>query len=111
MIPIDVRKFNLPKKIQCEHCSDGTVRFIRYTTPATLDDYITMRRLPNFYGESTEYSLSVHLPESSKVDTLVTLAHTSANCWKMSVSKASGSDLYSFKTMNEVSDELKRVFV
>ena len=111
MIPIDVRKFNLPKRIQCEHCTDESVRFISYTTPTTPNDYITMQRRPSYYGESTEYSLSVHLPEQRRVEILATVAHTSVNCWKMSVSKASGSDFYSFKTLNEVSDELKRVFV
>lgn len=111
MISIDVRKFDLPRSVVIEKCDDESVRLIRYIKVEPPKEYVTMQRCCSFYGESTEYALSVHLPEQRKVDVLATVAHTSANCWQVVVSTKSYSDIRSYKTLNEVTETLKRVFV
>ena len=110
MIPIDICKFNFLSGVDKDRCNDGSVRFVQYTKPKRPEEYATLRCLPSYYGERTEYSLSVHLPQQRNVDILATVSHTSANCWKVMVSTLSRSDVITCKTLNEVIDELKRVF-
>ena len=110
MIPIDIGKFRLSNKVVTHHCLDGSVRLIKYTEPKKPKDYVTMERRPSYYGDSTQYDLSVHLPPLREVAMLATVAHTSANCWKVTVSTSDRSDIFTYKTLNEVTNELKSVF-
>lgn len=110
MLPIDTRKLELPRTVEAEHCDDGSVRLIEYTKPQPAEELLTMQKRLSYYGDSSEYTVSVHLPEQRKVDTVVTLAHTSTNCWKMTVSARTGSDYFTMNTLREVTEELKRVF-
>ncbi|MDE6399185.1 MAG: hypothetical protein K2L51_07680 [Clostridiales bacterium] len=111
MIPIDIGKFHLSCKIDTKHCMDGSVRLIRYTEPTPPDEYVTMNRYRNCYDEITRhYTLSVHLPPLREVSSLVTVAHTSPNCWKVTVSTLERSDIITCKTLNEVTEKLKNVF-
>lgn len=109
MIPIDIRKFTIrAKNVEAERCEDGSVRFVRYTKVEKPNELLTMRKGYAFDGD--RYELQLHLPPQRKLDTVVTVAHTSTNCWKVSVSHKYGSYIYAFKTLSEVADELKRVF-
>lgn len=110
MLTIDIRKLELPRTVDVERCEDESVRIIQYTKPELPKEYATMQRRPSYYGESTEYTLSVHLPPLRKVDIVVMVAHTSSNCWKMTVSARTGSDIFTMGTLHEVTAELKRVF-
>jgi len=110
MIPIDTRKLELPRTVSIEHCKDESVRIIRYTKSEAPKDLLTMQKRPSYYGDSTEYTVSVHLPEARKVEVLATVAHTSVNCWKMTVSTDCSSDILTYKTLNEVTAALKRLF-
>lgn len=111
MIPIDTRKFNLPRTVAIQPCKDESVRFILYTNPEPPEEYATFQRRPSYYGESTEYTVTVHLPKLRELVSCVTVAHTSPNCWKVTVSTLYSSDIIVCKTLNEVQDILKRVFV
>lgn len=110
MIPIDERKFPSKFDILVQCCKDESVRFVRYTNPEKPTDYVTIQKCPNYYGKSTEYSLSVHLPKVRYLSTLVIVQHTSVNCWKVIVSTAEFSEVYTVKTLNEVLDIYKRAF-
>ena len=110
MLTIDIRKLELPRTVDVERCEDESVRIIQYTKPELPKEYATMQRRPNYYGESTEYTLSVHLPPLRKVDIVVTVAHTSVNCWKVTVSTRERSALLTMGTLRDVTEELKRLF-
>lgn len=111
MIPIDIRKFQfLSHGVEIALCGDESVRLVKYTVPEQPKEYVTMQRRLSFYGDSTEYALSVHLPQPRNVDKLVTVVHTSANCWKVTVSTSECSDIRVYNTLNEVLDELKLIF-
>lgn len=111
MIPIDIGKFQfLSHGVDIKRCGDESVRLVRYTTPEQPKEYATMQRRMSFYADSTEYVVSVHLPPLRELDTLVTVAHTSANCWKVTVSSLSYTDVITFKTLNEVIEMFKSVF-
>ena len=110
MIPIDTRKLELPRTVDVERCEDESVRIIRYTKPEPPKEYATMQQIQSYYGDGTVYKLSVHLPPLREVAMLATVAHTSANCWKVTVSTSDRSDILTYKTLNEVTHELKRVF-
>lgn len=112
MIPIDIGKFQfLQRVVDLHRCEDESVRFVQYTKPAQPDELLTMQRRPSYYDESTEYSMSVHLPRPRELATLVTVAHTSVNCWKVTVSTLACSDIFTMGTLREVTEVLKRVFV
>lgn len=110
MIPIDVRKLNLPRGVDMHRCQDESVRLVRYSSSALPDNLLSMQKCPSYYGNGTEYMLSVHLPIQRSVDVLATVAHTSPNCWKVAVSTPLASDIFTLKTLNDVIAVLKRVF-
>lgn len=110
MIPIDVRKLSLPRDVDVSRCKDESVRLVRYNKPVPPDDLLTMQKRSIYYGDGTEYMLSVHLPQQRVVEILATVAHTSANCWKVTVSTNVYSDSLTYKTLNEVTDKLQSVF-
>lgn len=110
MIPIDTGKFVFLHGVDLHRCKDESVRLVKYTTPEQPEEYVTMRRRPSFYSDNTEYMLQVHLPPLREASALVTVAHTSPNCWKVTVSTSERSDIITCKTLNEVTNELKRVF-
>ena len=106
MLTIDIRKLELPRTVDVERCEDESVRIIQYTKPELPKEYATMQRRPNYYGESTEYTLSVHLPPLRKVDIVVTVAHTSVMCWKVTFSWREVSALVTMGSLREVTEEL-----
>lgn len=110
MIRIDTNKLELPRTVDIEQCTDGSVRIIKYTKPELPKELLTMQRRLSYYGDSTEYIASVHLPEQRKAEILATVAHTSTNCWKVTVSTPNSSDIFTMGTLREVTEELKRVF-
>ena len=110
MLTIDIRKLELPRTVDVERCEDESGRIIRYTKPEPPKEYATMQQIQSYYGDGTVYKLSVHLPPLRKVDIVVTVAHTSVNCWKVTASTRYSSDILTFKTLNEVTESFKRIF-
>lgn len=110
MLTIDIRKLELPRTVDVERCEDESVRIIRYTKPEPPKEYATMQQIQSYYGDGTVYKLSVHLPPLRKADIVATVAHTSVNCWKVTASTRAGSDILTFKTLNEVTESFKRIF-
>lgn len=110
MIPIDMRKLELPRTVDVERCEDGSVRIIKYTTPEPPKELLTMGQGYGYGYSAKGYTLTVHLPPLRKADIVATVAHTSVNCWKVTASTRAGSDILTFKTLNEVTESFKRIF-
>lgn len=108
MIPIDKRKISLSdRRIVVEDCADGSLRFVKYSDVKMPEDLLTMRQ--GYYG-NTSYSLTVNLPGQRVVEVLATVAHTSANCWQVTVSSLKSVLCCSYKTLGEVNELFASVF-
>ena len=110
MIPINLGKFNLPKGVVSEKCADESVRLIRYTVIEQPKELLTMRPLYAWDPQNSPYEVVVHVPPQRSVDVVICISHTSVNCWKYTISSASGCDFYTFNTLRDVLDALELDF-
>lgn len=67
-----------------EQIKDGSVRLLKYIEPPKGQGELLT--LTKSYYSGAEYTMRVNLPRPPKLDIVIIVSHTSANCWQLIVS-------------------------
>lgn len=110
MIEINVSKLATGQGI-VEKLKDGSIRIIKYEQEQRHKEDLVELVFDRYHGPmERRYELYVHLPRTPKPETIVTVSHTSANCWRLMIITPDSAVLRNVGSLGEANVQLRELF-
>lgn len=99
---LDSRKIKVPSEYYLDNLKDGSVRIVRYTKIIATQDLVQLRA-----SYSTNYNLQINLPSQRSIDTMIIVARSSVNCYRLIISSPTNTHLENCKTYDEINNLIR----
>lgn len=95
---VDNRKIQIKGFERPESLEDGSVRYVLYKKEETAKELLEFKK--NTWNNS--YDLKVNLPSERKLEKVIIITRTSANCYRVIISTTNSTELINCKTYDEI---------